>query len=164
LRKEVLPFVAIGIVLVAVLVGILLFVQRGAHLELTGSVQKVRTLVLDDKASLAVLDFRFVNPSDYPFVVRQVGVSLVDAKGQTLDGAVVSEVDAERLFQYYPLLGQKYNDTLLMRTKIAPHQSMDRMIAARFEIPESSLKARKQLRILVEDVDGAVSDLIENAK
>jgi hypothetical protein len=87
---------------------------------------------------------------------------MVDKQGRTLDGAVVSEMDAKRVFQYYPLLGQKYNDTLLVRTKIAPHQSMDRMVAARFEIPEKQLQDRKQLRIWIEDVDGAVSEIVEN--
>lgn len=164
MRKEVLPFVAIGIAAVAILVGIVLYVQRGAHLELTGSVQKVRTLALDDNSSLAILDFRFVNPSDYPFVVRQVVVSMVDAKGQTLEGQPVSEMDANRIFQYYPALGQKFNPTLLMKTKIASRESMDRMISARFEVPEPALKSRKALRIRVEDVDGAVSEIVETQK
>jgi hypothetical protein len=116
---------------------------------------------MDDNSSVAILDFRFVNPSNYGFVVREVKVSLEDKQGRTLDGAVVSEMDAKRLFQYYPMLGQKYNETLLLRTKIGPRQAMDRMVAARFEIPEKLLQDRKQLRIRVEDVDGPVSEIVE---
>jgi hypothetical protein len=154
--------VGIGIVVVAILVAILFYVQRGAHIELVGAIQKVRTLAIDDNSSVGVIDFRFVNSANYGFIVREVKVTMVDKQGRTLDGAVVSEMDAKRLFQYYPLLGQKYNDTLLVRTKIAPHQSMDRMVAARFEIPEKQLQDRKQLRIWIEDVDGAVSEIVEN--
>ena len=161
MRKQLLPFVGIGIVVVAVAVGVMLYVQRGAHIELIGGIQKVRTLAMDENSSVAVMDFRFVNPSNYGFVVREVKVSLEDQQGRTLDGLVVSETDAKRLFQYYPVLGQKYNDTLLVRTKIGPHQSMDRMVAARFEIPEKLLQDRKQLRIRVEDVDGPVSEIVE---
>ena len=164
MRKEILPYVALGGVVVAIVVGVVFYVQRGAHLELKGSIQKVRTLALDDSSSLAILDFRFVNPSDYRFIVRQVEVSMEDKNGNVLAGSRVSEVDAKRVFEYYPLLGQKYNETLLVRTKIAPHQSMDRMVAARFEIPEKLLQDRKQLRIRVEDVDGAVSEIVEGAR
>jgi hypothetical protein len=148
-------------VVVAVVVAVVLYIQRGAHIELKGSIQKVRTLAMDDNSSVAILDFRFVNPSNYGFVVREVKVSLEDKQGRTLDGAVVSEMDAKRIFQYYPMLGQKYNETLLVRTKIGPRQAMDRMVAARFEIPEKLLQDRKQLRIRVEDVDGPVSEIVE---
>lgn len=161
MRKQLLPFVGIGIVVVAVVVAVVLYIQRGAHIELKGSIQKVRTLAMDDNSSVAILDFRFVNPSNYGFVVREVKVSLEDKQGRTLDGAVVSEMDAKRIFQYYPMLGQKYNETLLVRTKIGPRQAMDRMVAARFEIPEKLLQDRKQLRIRVEDVDGPVSEIVE---
>jgi hypothetical protein len=156
--------VGIGVVAVAALVGAILYIQRGAHLELKGSIQKVRTLATDDASAVVVIDFRFVNPSDYRFVVRKVEVSMEDQQGRVLEGAVASEVDAKRLFDSYPVLGQKYNETLLMRTKVGPRESMDRMVAARFEIPEKLLEARKQLRIRVEDVDGAVSEILEGER
>lgn len=74
---------------------------------------------------------------------------------------MISEVDARRLFDYYPVLGQKFNDSLLIRTKIKPHETMDRMLAARFEVPEKDLQARRQLRIRIEELDGPVVDLVE---
>jgi hypothetical protein len=163
-RKQLLPYVGIGVVAVAALVAAILYIQRGAHLELKGSIQKVRTLATDDASAVVVIDFRFVNPSDYRFVVRKVEVSMEDQQGRVLEGAVASEVDAKRLFDSYPVLGQKYNETLLMRTKVGPRESMDRMVAVRFEIPEKLLQARKQLRIRVEDVDGAVSELLEGER
>lgn len=164
MRKQLLPYVGIGVFAVAVLVAAIVYIQRGAHLELRGSIQKVRTLATDDSSAVAVIDFRFVNPSDYRFVVRKVEVSLEDKQGRVLEGAVASEVDAKRLFEAYPVLGQKYNETLLMRTKVGPRESMDRMVAARFEIPEKLLQERKQLRIRVEDVDGAVSEILEGER
>jgi hypothetical protein len=48
-----------------------------------------------------------------------------------------------------------------MKSKIPPHQSMDRMIVARFEVPESQLDARKDLTVRVVDVDGPTSELRE---
>src|SRR5689334_25167166 len=150
--------VGVGVIILGVL-GVL-WATRGAHIELKGSIKKVRTAAMDENSSVLVADFRFVNPADYPFIVRTVDVTVVGADGKTYEGSAVSEVDAKRLFQFYPALGQKFNDSLLMRDKIAPHQSEDRMIAARFEMPESILGGRRQLTIRIEDVDGPVSELL----
>jgi len=152
---------AVGLVVVLCAVGGVLYMQRGAHIELSGAILKVRTQAMDENSSIAVVDFRFVNSSDYNFVVREVGVTVEDKDGKTSDGATVSELDARRLFEYYPQLGQKFNDTLIMKSKIPPHQSMDRMIVARFEVPESQLDARKDLTVRVVDVDGPTSELRE---
>ncbi|MGA2435021.1 MAG: hypothetical protein ABSG25_07010 [Bryobacteraceae bacterium] len=158
------PFFGIGLVLVAITVVWIFYIQRGAHVDLAGGIQKVRTMALDDNSSVAVVDFRFVNTSDYLFIVRTADVYLTGQDGQETPGEVVSEVDAQRLFQYYPVLGQKFNDSLLIRTKIKPHQSMDRMLAVRFEMPEKQLEARQQLRIRIEELDGPISNLVEVRK
>jgi len=150
-----------GLLVVAAGIGGVFYMQRGAHVELKGGVLKVRTQAMDEKSSVAVIDFRFVNPSNYPFVVKEVTVSIVDKDGKTLEGQPVSELDARRLFQYYPQLGQKYNDSLMMRDKIMGRQSMDRMIATRFEEPEATLEGRRKLTVRIVDVDGPVAELQE---
>ncbi|HTQ56615.1 MAG TPA: hypothetical protein VMI94_19245 [Bryobacteraceae bacterium] len=151
----------IGLVAIAAAVAGILYMQRGAHVELKGSILKVRTMGQEDNSSLAVVDFRFVNPSDYPFVVRTVDVSVTGADGQNHEGTPVSEVDAKRIFEYYPVLGQKFNPSLLTRDRIPGRQSLDRMIVARFEMPVAQLDARKNLKVRIEDVDGPVSELVE---
>jgi len=164
MRKELaIPF-AIGLAVIVVAVGAILYIQRGAHIELRGAVLKVRTLPLDEHSSLAVVDFRFANPADYPFVVRSCIIEVQDAAGKTVEGASVPETDVRRIFEYYPVLGQKFNDTLVLKDKIPAHDSQDRMIAARFEIPESELESRKRLLVRIEDVDGPVSEIAENRK
>jgi len=164
MRKELaVPFgIGLGVILIAV-VGVL-YMQRGAHIELKGSVLKVRTMPLDERTSLAVVDFRFVNPADYPFVVRTCTVVVEGPSGNTTEGTSVTEIDARRVFDYYPVLGKKYNDTLVLKDKIPAHDSQDRMIAARFEVPESQLEGRKRLIVRIEDVDGPVSELIETKR
>ncbi|MGH9662031.1 MAG: hypothetical protein ACRD96_26015 [Bryobacteraceae bacterium] len=155
--------VTFGVGLVAVVAAIagVFYIQRGAHVELKGSILKVRTQAMDESSSVMVVDFRFVNTSDYPFVVRQVDVAIEDAAGQRIEGKVVSEVDARRLFEFYPLLGQKFNETLRMRDKAPARQSMDRMVSARFEIAEGKLATRRKLIVRIEDVDGPVSELVQ---
>jgi hypothetical protein len=151
----------IGAAVIAIAVIWIFYIQRGAHIELKGKVLKVRTQSLDENSSVAIVDFRFLNPADYPFVVRSVEISIAGKDGQSLPGQVVSEVDAKRLFEAFPVLGQKFNTSLLMRDKIAPHASEDRMIAARFEIPQQDLDARRNLTVRIEDVDGPISELAE---
>lgn len=158
------PFVGIGIVAVVIGVLVIFYIQRGAHVELKGSVQKVRTLALDENSSAALIDFRVLNPSDYPFVVRQADVTLLQPGGKTLDGMIIADVDTQRLFQYYPVLGQKYNQSLVIKTRVRPHESMDRMLAVRFDVPEKELQARQGLRIRIEELDGPVSDIVEGQR
>jgi len=155
------PFAGIGIALVAIAIAAVLYVQRGAHVVLKGSVQKVRTLALDENSSAAVIDFRATNPSDYPFIVREVSVVLVEPDGTTHEGLVVSEVAAMRLFEYYPVLGQKFNDSLIARTKINPRETIDRMLAVRFEVPEQRLQGRQNLRIRISELDAPPSEIEE---
>ena len=156
-----IPLVA-GIGVVVILIAGILYMQRGARVGVKGSILRVRTLAMQDDSSVVVADFRFANPSNYPFVVQRVEVNLIGADGQTYEGATVSEVDARNLFNHFPVLGQKYNDTLLPRLRIPAHQSLDRMVAARFELPETKVQSRKDLLIRITEVDGAESILREN--
>ena len=150
-----------GLVVIAIAVAWILYMQRGSHIEPTGKILKVRTLPADENSSVAVIDFRVENASNFGIIVREVTVTLEEPNGKIDDGAAVSEVDAQRLFQYYPVLGQKFNDTLKIRDRIRAHEPMDRMIAVRFEIPQAQVDARKNLRLRVEDVDGPFGEIVE---
>jgi len=159
--REFLKYLGIGLATVVVLIAAVLFWTRGSHIQLKGSILKVRTQAMDERSAVAAIDFRFANPANYPFVVRTVSVYMTDASGRKTEGMAVAEVDAKKLFEYYPLLGQKYNESLLMRDRVGPKQSMDRMVCVRFEMPEESIEARQGFRIRIQDVDGAVSEIIE---
>jgi hypothetical protein len=151
----------VGLACIAAAVFGVFFIQRGAHMELPGKVLKVRTAALDDNSCVAVLDFRVTNPSDVLFVVRNVTLEMEDAEGKSYLGQVAADTDAKRLFEALPVLGQKFNDSLLMRDKIAAHTSQDRMVAARFEAPVARLDARKRFLIRIEEVDGKSFELLE---
>ncbi len=152
---------AIGIAVIAVIIGVVLYMQRGARVGLAGEVLKVRTAPLDDRSSVAVVDFRFANPSYVRFVVRTVTVMMEEPDGNQIAGTTVSEMDAQRLFEGVPLLGQKFNRTLVTEENIPAHSSEDRMVAARFEVPDSRLESRKRLFLRIEDVDGPITEISE---
>src|SRR5437763_1240270 len=122
----------IGLAIIALAVGGIFFMQRGDKIELPGKILKVRTAPLDEDSSIVVIDFRITNPSDVQFEVRTVTVEMDDQAGKSYQGQATSEMDAKSLFEGLPVLGQKYNKTLVMRERIGAHVSQDRMIAARF--------------------------------
>jgi hypothetical protein len=161
LSKQFMLTFGIGLLLIVFAVAVGFVLTRGSHLELKGAILKVRTMGIDDNSSLAVVDFRFANNSDVPFVVRTVDVSATGAGGASYTSSAVPEVDAKKIFEYYPILGQKYNASLIARDKIPGRTQQDRMIVARFEIPVATLDARTNLKIRIEDVDGPVSELVE---
>ena len=146
----------IGIVVVAIAVTVIVYMQRGGHVELPGKVLKVRTAPLDEQSAAAVIDFRVTNPADYPFQVRGVTVVLENQSGAQTEGSTVSETDARQLMAGVPLLGDKYNPSLMVRERVPAHTTLDRMIAARFEVPDSQLQARKRFLVRIEEVDGVL--------
>jgi hypothetical protein len=152
---------AIGLFIIALAVGGIFFMQRGDKIELPGKILKVRTAPLDEDSSIAVLDFRITNPSNVQFEVRTVTVEMEDAAGKNYLGQSSSEMDAKALFEGLPVLGQKYNNTLMMRERISAHASQDRMIAARFQAPVAMLDARKRFVLRIEEVDGKTVEISE---
>ncbi|MCC7175613.1 MAG: hypothetical protein IT159_10485 [Bryobacterales bacterium] len=162
MRLRFLLYALIGLAAVAGVVAWVFHVQRGAHMRLEGSILKVRTLATDANSSVALIDFRVTNQADYTWMVRSVDVSVIDGQGYLVEGSTIADPDAARLFDYFPLLGQKFNDSLTMRSRILPHQTVDRMIGVRFEIPEAQVLARKNLKIRISEVDRGESEIEEN--
>ncbi len=145
----------VGIVLFSVLSG-----TKGSHLELKGQVVKARTGALDDTHSIAILDFRVANPSDIPFVVRQVWVTVEKADGEKLRGDLVSKMDVNRVFEYNKFLGVQYNDPLSIKDEVTPHGQIDRMVAASFPLSQADLEKAKTIDLWVQDMDGIEFDTV----
>jgi len=160
-RNNFVAAFGIGLVIIGLAVNGIFVMQRGDRIELPGKILKVRTAPLDEESSIAVIDFRIANPSDILFEVRTVTVEMEDNQGKNYLGQSVSEMDAKRLFEALPVLGPKFNPTLIMRDRIGSHGSADRMIAARFKAPLSLLDARKRFVVRIEEVDGKVFEYAE---
>lgn len=163
MNRQTLTAALIAILVVVGLAVGILYLTRHNHLELTGSVLKVRSQMVDSKNTMAVIDFRVTNPSTNQFVVRNVEVFIDDKDGNPVETNIFSEIDAKRLFDYYPVLGKKFNDTLRIKDKIEPGQTFDRMIAVGIPVTDTALQQRKGLRLEIEDLDGSKS-LIREAR
>ncbi|MBL8236315.1 MAG: hypothetical protein JNM66_02775 [Bryobacterales bacterium] len=149
----------IGLLVIGAMIGGGLFATRGTHLELSGGLRKARTASLSATRSVIVLDFRATNTSDYPFVVKTVEVEVTLASGKKEIGQFIPEVDAKTLFPALPALGDKLAVSIGTGEKIAGKQTVDRMAAASFTLPESDLASRKDVTVRLRDVDGPMSEL-----
>jgi hypothetical protein len=151
----------VAILIVGAIVGSILFTTRHNKVELTGSVLKIRTYPVSSDDTVVFADVRVVNPSTQQFVVQDVKVLLESSSGESVEGDIFPEQDAKKLFDYYPVLGKKYNPNLMIRQKINPGETIDRMVSVRFPGTEESFQKRKRLRIVVTDVDGAKTEIVE---
>jgi len=154
MSKQLLIFFGVGVLVIGIAIFLVLTSTKGSHLVLNGKVLKIRTGALSDSDSIAVMDLRMENPSNLVFVVRQVEVTLEKKDGSMADGLVVAKGDLKQLFQYNRFLGDQYNDSLTIKDQIPPHATVDRMLAARFEVKKDDLEAAKAIHVSIQDMDG----------
>lgn len=161
ITKKFLAFLAVGLLIVAAMIWGGLFATRKSHVNLEGKVLKVRTVATDEKNSIVVVDFRVTNDSNVPFIAQDAFIFVTGADGNEVEGVTVSRRDMDRIFDYYKLLGPKFNEVLIIQDKIGPGQQMDRMVAAGIPLPESDVENRKGLKLRLKDIDGPTYDLFE---
>jgi hypothetical protein len=164
MSKQFLIFFGVGVVVVVVAVITILSANKGSHLELKGKILKIRTGALSDQDSIAVLDFRVENPSNVPFVVRQVEVTLEKKDGGTAEGITVAKGDLKQLFRYNRFLGDQYNEALTIKDTVPPHGMVDRMVAARFDVTNKDLEASKAIHLSIQDLDGPLWETSQSVK
>jgi hypothetical protein len=163
-RKFLLPL-GIGLVTVAIGLGVVFVGTKGAHLALEGKILKVRTLATDDKNSIAVIDFRVTNEAtQQDFVVKDAIAVVTTADGKEVEGSTIARTDVNRVFDYYKVLGQKFNETLIMRDTVGRGKTMDRMVAVTFALAEPDIEKRKSMKLRLHDVDGPTFELTESGK
>jgi hypothetical protein len=131
-------------------------------LKLEGSILKVRTYQLSPDATLVFADFRVANPTGTPFVVDSVEMELDrGADAPPLAGGVMTRREIDTFFAYEKLAGARFNDPLIIQDRIPAGETLDRMAAARFDVPESEVEARAGLRLRIREIDGAAAELAE---
>src|SRR5260370_4269749 len=114
----------VGILVVAGALFAILSANKGSHLVLKEKILKIRTGALSDQDSILVLDLRLENPSDVPFVVRQVEVSIDKAHGSKAEASLISKIDIHQLFPFTRFLGDQYNHTWSLKANVAAHSTV----------------------------------------
>jgi hypothetical protein len=164
-NRQFLVFLGVGLAVVAIAIAFVLVGTKGAHLNLTGKILKVRTLATDEKNAIIILDFRVRNEATrQEFVVHDATVTVTTADGKQVEGDTIARTDVNRVMEYYKMLGPKYNETLIIRDKVAGGQTMDRMVAATVPLPEADVEKRKGIALKLHDIDGPTFELTESGK
>ena len=149
---------AIGLAVIAVAVGAVLYMQRGAHLDLTGPVS-VRIHPTDDNTSLAILNLHLTNPADYGFQIMNVTVTLETKNGE-FPTTIISRVDAQKLAEAIPEVGP-FHPTLYTKYTIPPHSTSDYTLFAQYSAPAKILEDRKRFLVTIDEIDGKSVQLSE---
>jgi hypothetical protein len=164
MSKQFLIMFGVGLIVIGAAIFFVVNGNKGSHLELKGNILKVRTGALSDQDCIAVLDLRLENPSDVPFVVREVEVTLNKQDGSTATAAIIAKTDLHQVFQYNRFLGDQFNDSLTINDKVPPHTTVDRMVAARFDVPNKDLENAKNLHVSIQDMDGPLFEFSHSVK
>jgi hypothetical protein len=159
-KSAIVPFAIAGFLVTALVAGILLNARRH-RMDLDGEILKVRTHQMDPGQTIAVMDIRLHNPTQQEFIVRDVQVFVDDPNEQVTELDRFAELDAMRIFEYYPILGKKYNASLMARDRIGPGETIDRMIAVGLKRSDVATANRKQFRIVITEIDRAKVEIVE---
>jgi hypothetical protein len=138
-----------GALATALVAGVVIYFKSGERLQ--GSVLKARTIELNETSSLLLLDVRIENKEDKAMAVDRVGMSIVTADGTEVKGRALAKADLNATFSYYPLLGEKFNPPLGFPDEIPPKTTVDREVAASFDVPVKDLDARTKVTLRVEN-------------
>jgi hypothetical protein len=150
---------AVTVVIIALLVWFGFVRTKGNHLDPVGKIGKIRAQKVDDNEVVVVLDFKLRNDSDIAMVVRSVEADIDAADGSVVNGKMVAVADLSNVFRNYPDLGEQYNPALKARDELKAHDSIDRMVGFRFDIPEEAVLKRKDVVLHIEDITGPVAEL-----
>jgi hypothetical protein len=157
-REQFLTAFAIGLAAVAVVVAGIMYMQRGAHMELTG-VMTVRVHATDENTALALIDVHIANPADYGFEVGNVTVTLETKSGE-FPTTIISRVDAQRLAEAMPELGP-FHPTLYTKYIIPAHSTGNYTLLAQYSAPERILNDRKRFVVRIEEINGKTTEFSE---
>jgi hypothetical protein len=147
-----------ALVVIVILVSIGFKTTKGNHLAPEGKIGKLRVQSVTDDISFVVVDFNMRNDSDRDMIVHSISGTLETSAGN-MDGSAVAASDLENAFHNYPDLGDQYNPVLKERDSLPAHQSLDRMVGIRFDLPADKVQNRRKFVLKIQDVTGPVLEL-----
>jgi len=128
--------------------------------EVKAEILKIRTIA-DGDGTIVFADVRVTNAAAIPLVVNSVNMTAEIPTDEVATAVVFSKSDVDKVTKYLKVLGPKYNDVLSIQDKLPPVETVDRMAAGRFPFPPKFFQQRKTLRLRIEEVDGAASEIVE---
>ncbi len=150
-----------GLIGAGAVAGAILFYNRGAKPTLTGEITEVRTIGVEENASVAFVNFAGKNSAENALIIHKRELEVIDAAGNRHTGMLVQVPDLKSLFEYFPILGGMKDEPLLPRTELEPGDPLRGLVAARFEISKDKLDQRQKIILRVYDIRERTSEIEE---
>lgn len=145
--------VAICVVGIAILVGIIAFVER-AKPQGAGSINNVAAAeVPDQNMVLAAITFTLHNTAEKSLWVRSLKAQLATADGQSYESQAASAVDFDRYYQLFPALKEGSAPALSPETKLMTGTETKGTIVVSFPVTKDAFDHRKSLAVVIQPYD-----------
>lgn len=148
--------VLICIAAVAVILGILAFVQRQKP-QGTGSIDIINAAeVPDQNMILVALTVTLRNTGQKPLWIHTLKGQLRTSDDRTFDDEAASGVDFERYFQGFPLLKESSQPPLPPETKLLPGAEQKGTVIFSFPVSKQAFDQRKSIALSIQPYDQAL--------
>lgn len=156
--KRTLPpagIVVIAIAVVAVILGIIAFVERQKP-QGSGSIDFIAAAeVPDQNMVLAAVTLRLRNAGEKPLWIRTLKARLTTSDGKTFNDDAASGVELDRYAQTFPVLKQNAQAPLLPETKIMPGTEQRGTLVVSFPVTKQAFDQRQSLTVSIQPYDQA---------
>ena len=142
----------IGVVILAVIAGIVALLQRPKS-SATGSIDQMVSVEVPNQGSVMVaLNVSFRNNGSKPFWIHTINADLETTSG-TFSDTAASPVDFDRYYQAFPPLKQYAIAPLQTEAKINPGDQTQGTLIFSFPVTPDSFANRKVLKVNIQPYD-----------
>jgi len=144
--------VLIGVAILAVIAGMMAFLQRPKS-SATGSIDQMVSVEIPNQGSVMVaLNVSFRNNGSKPFWIHTITADL-DTAGGTYSDTAASPVDFDRYYQAFPALKQYAIAPLQTEAKINPGAQTQGTVIFSFPVTPDAFANRKVLKVSIQPYD-----------
>ncbi len=120
--------------------------------RLEGRITDVRTLEVEENASVLLVNFEVANVTKLPFVAHERWLEVIDANGNQHKGLTIQGADMHDLFRYFAAeLGGMKDAPFVAQTVIEAGETHRALLGARLEISKAELEARREIIVRIFD-------------
>lgn len=148
--------VVLCIVAVAVILGVLAFVQRQKP-QGVGSIDFIAAAeVPDQNMILAAVTLTLHNAGEKPLWIRTLKARLTTSDGKTFNDDTASGVELDRYAQAFPVLKENAQPPLLPEAKIMPGMEQHGTLVVSFPVTKQAFDQRQSLVVTIQPYDQAM--------
>lgn len=153
--KRTLPpavHVVIALVVVAIAIGIMAYVERAKPAAQGGIDQAIFSQPAGMDNGMVLIELTLTNVGEKPLWVKNISVDLKTDKG-TLHDDGAPAADFDRYLAAYPDLRQYSTKPLTVETRIQPGGLQQGAVMVSFPVTKEQFDARKELTVVIEPYD-----------